>query len=254
TSYALAAEKGSDKSLAKASQNPIASLISVPIQYDVSFGQGPSNRTGHILQFQPVYPFRLGKDWNLITRTIVPLVVRPDFPGETGHTFGLGDISTTLFFSPSKPTAGGVIWGVGPVFQFPTATSRVLGTEHFAMGPSAVIVWTPGRWVVGALVAQTWSVAGDKDRNDVSFMLIQPFVNYNLDKGWFLTTSPVITANWDAKSSNRWTVPIGGGVGRVFRFVKQPVSLFARAFYYPVAPSNGPEWSFQVQLKFLFPK
>lgn len=253
-SSAAAAQQGTDQNLQKASQNPIASLISVPIQYDALFGLGPSNRTQHIVQIQPVFPFSLNKDWNLITRTIVPLVVRPDFPGETGHTFGLGDINATLFFSPSKPTAGGVVWGVGPVFQFPTATSRVLGTEHFALGPAAVVVWTPGRWVMGALVSQIWSVAGDKDRADVNQTLIQPFVNYNLDKGWFLTTAPVITANWDAKRGNRWTVPIGGGVGRLFRIGKQPVSLLARTFYYAEKPRGGPRWSFQVQLKFLFPK
>jgi hypothetical protein len=101
---------------------------------------------------------------------------------------------------------------------------------------------------------QLWSFAGDSDRKDVSQLLIQPFANYNLDKGWFLLTDLLITANWEADSSNRWTVPLGGGFGRVFKIGNQPINARLEAYYNVERPTGASEWNFQFTWQFLFPK
>ena len=164
----------------------------------------------------------------------------------------LGDINFTAFFSPAKP--GKWIWGVGPVFLLPTATDDVLGTEKWGTGPSAVVLTVQGPWVYGALINQIWSFAGDDDRADVDQMLIQPFVNYNLPDGWYLSSGPMITANWEADSDNTLTIPLGGGGGKIFRIGKQPVNASVQAFYNVEKPDNGPDWTLRLQLQFLFPK
>jgi hypothetical protein len=136
----------------------------------------------------------------------------------------------------------------------PTATDDVLGTEKWGAGPSAVVLTVQGHWVYGALINQIWSFAGDDDRDDVDQMLIQPFVNYNLTDGWYLSSSPIITANWEADSGNKWTVPVGGGFGKIFRIGKQPMNASVQAFYNVEKPDNGPDWTLRLQLQFLFPK
>lgn len=205
-----------------------------------------------MLNIQPVWPFSLNEEWNLITRTIVPVISQPEFIPGDGRTDGLGDINFTAFFSPAKP--GKWIWGVGPVLLLPTATDDVLGTEKWGAGPSAVVLTVQGHWVYGALINQIWSFAGDDDRDDVDQMLIQPFVNYNLTDGWYLSSSPIITANWEADSGNKWTVPVGGGFGKIFRIGKQPMNASVQAFYNVEKPDNGPDWTLRLQLQFLFPK
>lgn len=202
----------STEALAKLSQNPVANLISVPFQYSANFGFGADEDVQSVLNIQPVIPFDLGENWNLITRTILPIVYQPaPFPGMSDE-FGLGDITFTTFLSPEAEE--GFIWGAGPAFLIPTATASTLGQGKFGIGPSVVAVYSKGPWVVGALANNIWSVAGSEGRPDVSQMLVQPFVNYNLPGGWCITSSPIITANWEADSSNTWTVPLGGGFGR----------------------------------------
>ena len=173
-----------DGDLAKKTQNPVADLISVPFQNNVNFGVGPQDDVQYILNVQPVIPFRLSEDWNLISRTIVPLIYQPELAPGVGEVFGLGDIQQSLFFSPAKP--GKLIWGVGPIFQFPSATDDSLGQGKWGAGPTAVALTVHGPWVLGALINNVWSFAGDSDRRDVNQMLIQPFVNYNLPDAWYL--------------------------------------------------------------------
>ena len=277
--------------LAKAAQNPLSSMISLPFQYNlfegverydidkdailtrgllrrlVSEDQGPDgvlrlrlrsrlfrsavdthDRTQHLLNIQPVIPVPLG-EVNLINRLIIPLLYQPT--GESGGEFGLGDIQYMAFFSPAD--AGKIIWGVGPIFSLPTATDDILGTGKWSIGPTAVALTIKGRWVYGVLANNLWSFAGEGDRPDVNSMLLNPFINYNLDKGWYLTSSPNILANWEADSDDRWTVPVGGGVGKIFKIGKQPMSASLTAYYNVEKPDGAADWNAQFQFKFMFP-
>ena len=238
--------------LAKATQNPVASLISVPLQNNVNFSNGPYGRDQNVFNIQPVVPTRLTENWNLITRVITPIVYQPYYSQRAGGTFGLGDMNPTFFLSPAHPRK--VIWGIGPTFMLPTGTNQVLGQGKFSMGPSVVALVQPGHWTVGALVNNVWSVAGSSNRADVNQMLFQYFINYNLKKGWYLTMSPVITANWNAPSGSQWTAPVGGGVGRIFRMGFQPVNVSMQVYGNAVYPAGGSPWSLRTQIAFLFPK
>jgi hypothetical protein len=162
---------GNKADLAKQAQNPIASLISLPLQNNFNFGVGPEEELQYILNVQPVVPLKLNDDWNLITRTVVPLIYQPTLAAGVDDKFGLSDVQLSMFLSPTK--TGVFTWGVGPVLQFPTATDEVLGTEKWAAGPTGVALLIKGPWVVGALVNQLWSFGGDNDRADVSQLLLQ---------------------------------------------------------------------------------
>ncbi|MFT7671307.1 MAG: hypothetical protein ACI8X5_004024, partial [Planctomycetota bacterium] len=207
----------SDSDLAKASQNPIADLISLPLQNNTNFDVGQGNHTQNILNIQPVIPVTLNEDWNLITRTILPVVSQSVSNG--GDDFGLGDTIATGFFSPSGTE--GWTWGVGPVVMVPTSTSNSLGLGEWGLGASAVGLVMTGPWVVGGLISNLWSV----ESSDLNLFTLQPFINYNLDAGWYLTTAPIVTSNWEATSGERWTVPLGGGAGRVFKIGSQPINV-----------------------------
>lgn len=258
----LAAARAEDEdSLAKAAQNPVAAMISLPLQSNTFFGAGPHGETANVLNIQPVIPIGLGA-WNVISRTIAPVIYLPDLVtgiGDIGNdpqgddgSFGLGDINQTFYFSPAA--AGPVIWDVGPSLTLPTATDDSLGTEKWSAGPAAVVLTMPGQWVVGSLVRQLWSFAGKSDRQDVNQTLIQPFVNCNFPGGWYAVSSPIITANWEADSDDTWTVPIGGGFGKIFELGSQAMNAGGQAFYNVERPEFGPGWSIRAQLQFLFPK
>ena len=247
----LAAQQADQASLAKAAQNPVANMISVPFQNNTAFGWGAYDRTQNVLNIQPVVPFKLGASVNLITRTIVPIVSQPDIASESGSTFGLGDVNASLFLSPASP--GKLIWGVGPAISLNTATDDVLGTGKWAVGPSVVLLTMPGNWVVGVLANNLWSVAGDENRADVNQMLIQYFVNYNLPNGWYLASAPINTVNWKA-ATDKATIPLGGGVGKLFRLGRLPVNGSVQAYVNVVKPDAGPDWSTRFQLQLLFPK
>ena len=238
--------------LAKKTQNPVSDMISLPFQNNTNFGLGPYDRTQNVLNIQPVAPFNLNEKWNLITRTILPVISQPDIAETDGSSFGLGDINASLFLSPAKP--GKVIWGVGLAVSLPTATNRVLGTGKWAIGPSAVALTMSGAWVIGVLANNVWSITGDSERNNVSLFLLQYFINYNLPNGWYLTSSPIITANWKADSEDRWTVPFGIGVGRIFRIGRQPMNAQIAFYYNAVSPDFGSDWTLRIQLQLLFPK
>jgi hypothetical protein len=236
---------------AKQAQNPIANVISVPLENDFYPHTGVDKEDSYVLEMKPVVPFKLGSDWNLITRTIIPVIQVPDLSPTISGTSGLGDIQTSLFFSPAK--VGKVIWGAGPVISLPTATEDILGTKKTSIGPTAVALTIQGHWLFGALVQNLFSVAGPRERPDVNQMLLQPFVNYNMRHGWYLVSSPIITSNWEV-SNNRWTVPVGGGVGRIVHFGKLPVNTYAQVFRNVERPDGTTSWSARFQMQFLFPK
>ena len=235
----------STEELAKAVQNPIASLISVPIQSNNDFDWGPQGEWLSVSNFQPVVPFSLNDDWDVVTRTIVPIVSQPGITSGQGRETGLGDTLFTAFFVPKS--SGSWIWGVGPAIQLPTATDSRLGTEEWAAGPSVVALTMPGNWVVGGLMSNVW---GD----DINFFTFQPFINYNLDGGWYLVSAPIMTRDNEAASGQRWTVPIGGGVGRVFRIGSQPTNFNAQLFYNVEKPDIAGDWGLRLQLQFMFPR
>jgi hypothetical protein len=247
--------KASAGDLAKATQNPVASLVSVPLANVTDFNIGPSARDRNtVLQFQPVIPFSLGKDWNLITRTIGAVVYQPDVTQPHQGTFGLNDINPSFFLSPAAP--GKLIWGAGPTFLIPTASDDVLGTGKFSIGPAIVALVQPGKWTLGLLINNLWSVAGSGSRPDVNSMTLQYFVNYNLKKGYYITIQPTINANWNAPSGNVWLVPFGGGVGRIMRLGFQPVNVSAQVYGNVKRPDNfaSPTWQLKFQIAFLYPK
>jgi hypothetical protein len=271
------------KALAKAVQNPVASLISVPLQNNTNFDIGPNDRAQNILNIQPVIPVRVSHNWNLIMRIITPVIYQPSIgslvvPSNTplNHlgTLGLGDMNPTFFLSPAKPKK--LIWGVGPTFLLPTATDNVLGQAKWSIGPSVVLLTQPEHWTIGALINNVWSFAGSgrtlsfpsqllpcgectqpigiSASKNVNQLLLQYFINYNLKKGWYLAWQPIITANWEARSGDVWTVPFGGGIGRIMKIGFQPVNLQAQFFGNATHPRFGSPWSMRLQLAFLFPK
>jgi len=244
----------SAEELAKLAQNPVGNLVNVPFQNNTNFDYGPLDKTQNILNIQPVYPIHLSDEWNIITRTILPLLWQPAlYPGQ-GSTFGLSDIQFSAFLSPAVPK--GLIWGVGAIAQLPTHTDDALGNDRWGLGPTAVVLKLEkgSPWVYGVLVNNIWSVSGSSSSPPINQMLVQPFLNYNFAGGTYLTTSPIITANWQADSGDTWTVPLGGGVGHIFHLGKLPLNTQIGAYYNVVTPDDGPDWQMRVQVQFMFPK
>lgn len=255
--HAASAEDAEDAAtkLAKQTQNPVASLISVPFELNYNGEFGPNNGDQAVLNIKPVVPVRISENWNLINRAIMPLISQPGLPGGPNRKNGLGDTVYQAFLSPAEP--GKIIWGAGPQIQIPTHTDEVLGNEHWGAGPAAVVLTMPGNWVLGMLAAQMWDVASsgnDGSEADISQTTVQPFVNYNFGGGWYASTAPVITANWRADNDDEWTVPVGGGVGRVFRMGKQNVNMKMAYYYNVTKPDFGAQWDMQLTFFLLFPK
>ena len=228
-----------DAELAQELTNPLADLMTIPIQMNYDRGIGPLD-DGWKLQanIQPVIPFALSENWNLISRTIVPVIYQDDIVPGAGSQFGLGDINQSLFLSPKKPTAGGVIWGAGPVLLLPTATENLLGAKKWGAGPSGVVLTMRGPWTIGVLANHIWSFAGDSDRQDISNTFLQPFVAYTWPTGWTVSLQSETTYNW---KTEKWSVPVNVGVTKLVRLGKLPVSLQFGVGYWAESPANGPE-------------
>jgi hypothetical protein len=252
TSPAYAAMSAEE--LAKLAQNPVGNLISLPFQNNTNLNFGPEKGTQNVLNIQPVIPISVNSEWNVITRTIVPVIWNPSLGPGDERTDGLGDTVFTAFLSPAKP--GKWIWGAGPVLQLPTNTNAELGNKNWGLGPSAVVLHLDhgSPWVYGVLVNNVWSLSSHERGGSYNNGLIQPFVNYNFKEGFYLTSAPIATVNWKADSGNKWTVPVGGGVGKIFHLGKLPVNTQLSAYYNVVRPDDGPNWQIRFQVQLMFPK
>jgi hypothetical protein len=240
--------------LAKLAQNPVGNLISVPFQNNTNFNVGPYNGTQNILNIQPVIPIEVNKEWNIITRTIVPVISQPQLAPTTDRTNGIGDTVFSAFLSPAQPH--GLIWGVGPVVQLPTNTSDELGNKNWGLGPTFVVLKLEhgNPWVYGVLANNIWSLSSSKQGGSYNNGLIQPFVNYNFPGGFYLVSGPILTVDWKADSGQQWTVPLGGGIGKIFHLGKLPVNTTLQAYYNVVHPDNGANWQLRAQVQLMFPK
>jgi hypothetical protein len=242
----------SETDIAKKLQNPVGDLILSPLQNNINFNAGPHKGTQDILNVQPIIPVHLNQDWNLITRTILPLVWSPSNQPGPSVPFGLGSTSFTAFLSPRTPV-NGWLWGAGPIIQVPTATNRTLGSPIWGLGPAVVVVKLAGPIVAGGLMNNVFSLGGTTGRAHTRYRLLtfNPFFNYNFGEGWFVGSAPIVTANWDAPGS-KWTVPVGAQVGRVIKFGTWPVYLVLGAYYNAVRPAFGPTWQLRTQAAIVF--
>ena len=240
--------------LAKKLQNPIGDLYSVPFQNNTNFNYGPHKGTQDILNIQPVIPLHVTPDWNVITRIILPLIWNPSLQPAQTVPFGSGPTTFSAFLSPSQPVNGWV-WGVGPVVQVPTISSATLGSNVWGAGPTGVVVYLEGPWVAGVLVNNVWSFGGTSPPSGTRYntFLTQPFVNYNFGEGWYVGSSPIITANWLTTGDKAWTLPFGAEAGRVIKIGgKLPVNLQIGAYYNALRPEFGATWQLRTQVTLIF--
>jgi hypothetical protein len=254
TASTSAPESDDDKQadeLAKQLNNPVASLISVPFQSNWDFGLGDGSGQRFTLNIQPVIPISISEDWNLILRTIVPVMDQSGAYGPTsGSQSGLGNTTQSFFLSPKKPGPGGIIWGLGPVGYYPTATNSLLGPEKWGTGPTFVALAQPGNWTVGVLANQIWSLGGDRNEPDVNSMFLQPFIVYTTKTHTSFALNTESTYDW---MNHQWTVPINVMLQQVFKIGRQPMALQVGWRYYAEKPSGGPDWGIRVNFTLLFP-
>ena len=238
--------------LAKKVQNPVSDLIAVPIEHNINFDVGMDGDVQHVTNVSPVLPLKLNDNWLLINRAIIPVIYQPLLAPGVGDEFGLGDINFSIFLSPRE--SSGTVWGLGPSLTVPSASNEVLGTEQWSLGPAFVVFRDIGSWSLGLLISNAWSIGGESDRADVNFGFMQPWFYYNFPSGAYLFYEPVITVDWEADSDDRWTVPLGFGVGKIFPFGSQYINAQIAAFYNIETPTGGTEWTIRPQISFLFPK
>ena len=239
--------------LAKQLSNPIASLTSVPLQLNYDDGIGPQDDGDKFyLNVQPVIPVSISEDWNMISRTIVPIVSQHDVAPGSGSQFGLGDTVQSLFFSPRTLTTSGWTWGIGPVLMVPTGTDELLGGEKWGAGPTGIALkQTESGWTYGVLFNHIWSFAGEDDRPDISATFLQPFLAKSLGEGRTVNATFESTYDW---LGEQWTLPLNIGYSKVSRIGKQLVSYQGGVRYYMEAPDNGAEWGLRFTFTMLFPK
>lgn len=240
--------------LGKKLQNPVAKLMSVPFQNNFEHKLGPEKK-GHryTLRFQPVIPMSLNDDWNFILRPIVPQISQNHVVGSTKQE-GLGDIEVQSSFSPKEPGPGGIIWGVGPVLLFPTASSDHLGSQKWGIGPHSVILKQTGPWTMVFLADHTWSYSGNDKRKDISATYLQPILAHTSKKGFTIVASSESTYDWKGQKERRWSIPLIGSVSQIFSLCGHYASVGVGGIYYPQAPTGGPRWGIRFSLTFLFPQ
>jgi hypothetical protein len=243
------AKAGADD-LAQQLQNPVASLIQVPVQTNIDFGIGPADGLRITTNVQPVVPLAVNDKWNVISRTIVPIIYQEDVTSAGASQFGLGDTVQSFFFSPKEVGESGIIWGAGPVFLIPTGTDAALSAKKWGAGPTGVLLKQSGPMSLGILVNQIWSFAGDDARGDVSVGLAQPFVSY-VDKNLVTYSASLdVTQDW---INDTTTIPINLGINKLIKG-KQPLSVGGGVRYYVERPAGGPEWGIRLTLTMLFPQ
>lgn len=247
-SPALAADP-ENADLAQKLSNPISSLISLPFQINYGCCFGPLKNPQVLLNVQPVVPFKLNDDWNLIMRTIVPVIDQQELIPGLGDRFGLGDTQQSFFFSPN-PAPGGIIWGVGPVFLWPTGTENTFSSRKWGAGPTAVILKQSSGWTYGVLANHIWSYAGEGGYPRVSTTFVQPFLSYQWRDSTTLAVQTESTYDWVGR---QWTVPLNLLISHVYKLGAQPISLQIGPRYFPNAPSESQRWGFRFNLTFLFP-
>jgi hypothetical protein len=250
--------------LGQKTQNPLADLVIIPFQNNFTFDGTQNHGTGYIMNIQPVFPIA-AKKVSFINRVVfgfgyVPGIyqggdqIPGGFPddGQDDGVWGLLDLNLTTYITP-KPK-GAFSWGIGPSITFPTATDNRLGSGKLSIGPSVVFVWQPKKWTIDAIIRQLWSVAGDDDRRDVNQFYIQPLVAYNLKNGWAVATMPVITANWDYEEEQKWLIPLGGGINKLFTVAKKPMLLMCHYYYHVVKPELAASSELRIQLSVILAK
>ena len=233
--------------LAKGTLNPFAQFIKVPFQFTTGFGVGSHDRVGESLNIEPLVGFGLNADWDIFARPSLNVTYAPG-PNEQ---FGFQDLQTSFFLAPARAKTW--IWGVGPIFQFPTASSERLGTSRWSAGPTAALIYDQGPWFLAILSYQLMSFAGDRYRGSVNQTYIEPEVSYSLDSGWYGQWDPAITYDWTADTANAWTIPVGADIGKAFQIAEQAMSIQAGGYDHPMHPAGAPQWIIRVEVTFLFP-
>jgi len=238
--------------IAKQLANPVAALVSVPFQFNYDRGYGSADGYKAYVNIQPVIPFSISDSWNVISRTIVPVVSQHNVAGKSGTQSGLGDITQSFFFSPKSPTSDGLIWGAGPAFLVPTATDSLLGAKKWGAGPSAVLLKQKDSLTYGVLANHIWSLAGQSDRRNISATFLQPFFSYTNNKAWTFGLDTESSYDW---KGSQWSVPVNLTVSKVVKVGAQPVSFQVGVRYWAAAPESGPDgWGLRAGVTFLFPK
>lgn len=241
--------------LARAVQNPISKLGALPVQNQAELGIGPFNRVRNTLSILPMIGIALSRDVSIVSRTKLPFVSRPEVDRESGSTSGLGDVTQSLFVIPDSSSR--LVWGLGPSFLLPTASSVELGSGKLGIGPTAAALARPKPWTFGAVVGQMWSVAGPSNRADVSQLSVMPLVSVQFPSGWYVTTAPIITANWNAAAARSvWTVPLGGACGKVLVVGSLPINVSVGAYWNVIRPDTAfaPTATAELQVALLFPR
>lgn len=248
------AQQADDQQLAKQLSNPVADLVSIPLQFNWENGVGPDEDLRFIMNFQPVVPFTLSESWNLIGRWIMPYVSQPVLGPGLEPASGFGDIVASAFFSPAKSTQ--LTWGIGPVLTLPMTTNPLLGSGKWSAGPTAVVLKQSGPWTYGALVNHVWSFAntGDVDRADVNQTFIQPFLARTSASAVTFTLQSETTANWEAASGEEWTIPINFLISKVTKLGPFPFSVAGGAGVFVEQPAGGPEWKLRTAFTLILPR
>ena len=239
----------SNEELLKMKQNPVSGLRQVVLDTTLSPNMPVTGGSEGSYSLQVVWPFRLDDDWRLITYSILPVLQVPEGNGE--YTVGTGNTLLNAFVTPATP-ASDFVWGLGPAVLLPTRGDPDLGSDRLGLGPSGVLFYAKDNWGAGVVLQNVWSLGGE-GRDEVNMFGGQYFLNYNLPEDWFLYSNSTITADWLADSSDRWTVPVGGGFGRVFSVGGQAMSAALQGVANVVRPENSARWAVNMQIALLFP-